>query len=277
MRCLVLLLLLTETAMASPRLELTGRGCDLSSMTIDATTSALVRVETATDGDQFSATVTFEDGRQRVVHVASCAELADSAALIIEMALSEHPAAEVHAPVHIATELAVTASPVARASTGFDVVAAGAGALSSHGWQEQLILGTRWKHAARSLGVELRVAAPDHQPIGPSAQIDVWTSAVSVSPCLHRGTLAGCVTATAGIVEGGGHGLVDVQRAFTPLLAGGLRVTWEHPLTGRYALRLQLDAEAALTTTRFDVDHMTVWTSDRVTIWGGAGVISHFP
>ncbi len=276
-RCLLLLLLLVGTAMARPRLELTGSGCDLGSLTIDATTDALVHIEITTDGDQVSATITFEDGRKRAVHVASCAQLAESAALIIEMALSEHPAAEIHALAHIDSGLALTASSVVPTSTGFDVVAAGVGGPSSHGWEEQLILGTRWKRAARSLGVELRLATPDHQRINTTAQIAVWTAALSVSPCLHRGAFAACVTATAGTIEGVAHGLGDGERAFTPLVAGGVRLTWEHALSGPYALRVQLDADAALITTRFDIDHMVVWTSDRMTFWGGAGVISHFP
>jgi hypothetical protein len=276
MRCLLLLLLLTATATASPRLELSGNSCDMSSMTIDAPTDALVHVEVITDGDQVAATITFDDGRNRDVHAASCAQLAESVALIIEMALSE-PTRQVHAPASLADGLGVTASYAVPTSGGFDVVAAAAGAWSSHGWQQQFSLGTRWKRDARSFGVELRVVAPDREPIGASAQIAVWTAAVSVSPCLHRGGLAGCVTATAGTVEGTGRGLAELDRAFTPLLEGGVRLTWEHALSGPYALRLQIDAEAALTTTRFDVDHMVVWTSDRVTIWGGAGVISHFP
>ena len=65
--------------------------------------------------------------------------------------------------------------------------------------------------------------------------------------------------------------------ALAPVLAAGARLTWERPFTRLLALRLHVDAEAALTRTRFDVDHMPVWLSNEFEVWGGAGVIARIP
>ncbi len=213
-----------------------------------------VHVDTRADDDQVVATIVFDDGRQRVVRAASCGELLDSVTLIIAMALS--------APVSVAS--AIRTSTAIETASEHDLLVTGAGAWSSHNWQQAVLVGVRWRDGDRSLDAELRLDAPDRQSVTTTGSVDVWTSAASVSPCLHRGAFAGCAIATLGVIEGAGSGLADTRRAFTPLVAGGVRLAWEHPLSDRFTLRLQLDAEAALTTTRLDVDHMTVWTSDPV-------------
>ena len=79
------------------------------------------------------------------------------------------------------------------------------------------------------------------------------------------------------MIRGSGTGLVDARAAFAPTAALGARVTWEHPFTRLLSLRLHVDAEAGVTTTRFDVGHMPVWASNRFEVWGGAGVIALIP
>jgi hypothetical protein len=266
---LVVLALLCGNAIASPHVELRGGACDLTAMKIESPSVAHVLVETSGSG---SATVTFDNGRRRVVSAASCAELADAVALVIEVALADEPVAR-PVPVVVAAPVVV----VAATPTEMAISVTAANGVSSHGWEQAVIAGARWRRDALSLGAELRASAPDHQALTGSAELAVWSTAASVAPCVHRGAFAGCATVTAGLTAGYGSGLTDEQRVLTPLLAGGLRLVWEHPLNDRFALRLQVDAEAALTTSRFDINQMAVWTSDRLAIWGGAGVSAHFP
>ena len=60
-------------------------------------------------------------------------------------------------------------------------------------------------------------------------------------------------------------------------MTAGLRIAWERPVTGRIAIRAHLDAAALLTTTRFDIDDMPVWTSPRVEVLAGLALLAHFP
>jgi hypothetical protein len=272
-RSLVVLVLLCGHAVASPRIETRGDACDLTRMKIESPSDAHVLVETSVAG---SATVTFDNGRQRVVSEPSCAELADAVALVIEVALADDRPPVPAGVASVAPAAAVAIAP-ASAPTEMAISATGVTGVSSHGWEQAVIAGARWRRDDVSLGTELRASAPDHEALTASAELAVWSAAASVVPCVHRSSFAGCATITAGFIWGSGSGLTDEQRATTPLLAGGLRLVWEHALTDRLALRLQLDAETALTTSRFDINQMAVWTSDRLALWGGAGVSAHFP
>jgi len=56
-----------------------------------------------------------------------------------------------------------------------------------------------------------------------------------------------------------------------------LRGAWQHELTRRLALRAHVGADVLATTTRFDVDHMTVWESPRAEASAGIAILAHFP
>jgi hypothetical protein len=45
----------------------------------------------------------------------------------------------------------------------------------------------------------------------------------------------------------------------------------------RIGVQLAVELDAPLTTTQFLVDGMPVWTTSRVEVWAGFGVVSHFP
>jgi len=294
-RAVCLLLLVAGTASASPtRLDITGDACDLGELeaqvraiagrepfSVDATASVLVGTSTSATG--FSARAWFESGDgerrgPRIVEAATCDELVEALAVIIAMtlpALAPEPARP--AVVAMPTALGIEAREELVRTGHTQLILSAAGGVSTHGWKQQLIFGARTKRQARSLAIELRVDAPREVEVTMTGHVDVLKSVVSVSPCLHAGPVGVCALASAGVIRGSGTGLVDARTAFTPTAAVGARLTWEHPFTRLLTLRLHLDAEALVTTTRFDVGHMPVWISNRFEVWGGAGVIARIP
>lgn len=295
-RAVPLMLLVAGTASASPaRLDVTGDGCDLTELepqvraivggepfTADARAS--VRVGTSTTARGVSARAWFDSGDgerrgPRTVEAATCDELVESLAVIIAMALPALMATPSLPPVVVAepTALGLEAREEYVRTSKTQLIVAAAGGVSAQGWKQQLILGARTKRDARSLAIEVRSDAPREVEITMASRVDVWKSVVSVSPCLHAGAFGVCAIASAGVIRGSSTGLVDARTAFSPTAMVGGRLTWEHPFTRLLSLRLHVDAEAIVTTTRFEVGHMPVWVSNRFEVWGGAGVIARIP
>lgn len=299
-RALPWMMLLAGSATAAPaRLEVAGEACDLSGLESQvlaivgedpfaADAISGVKIETAfnVDGPSAQAWFVAVDGTSRGprnVVAPTCAELVESLAVIIAMALPElnaerpRPPIVVPASVSAQRELGLQARFDPGDSTSAQVVIAAAGGVSSRGWQQQLIVGSRVKRHEKSVGLELRLDMPREVEVTTTSGVDVWKAVVSLSPCLHLGPFGLCAMASAGALRGSGDGLIDARTAFSPVLAAGARLTWERPFTRLLALRLHVDAEAALTRTRFDVDHMPVWLSNEFEVWGGAGVIARIP
>ena len=295
LRAVPLVLLLAGTAMASPtRLDVTGDGCDLTELERQVSAivgrdpfapsaRASILIGTSANPTGVSARAWFENGDgerrgPRTVEAATCDELVDALALIIAMALPPVEAPPSRPPVLGApTALGLEVREELVRTRRTQLIVAAAGGISTVGWKQQLILGARTKRHAHSLGLELRLDAPSEIEVTMSSHVDVWKSVISVSPCLHAGPVGVCGIASAGVIRGSGTGLVDARTAFSPTVAVGARLTWEHPFTRLLSLRLHLDAEVGVTRTRFDVSHMPVWASNRFEVWGGAGVIALIP
>ena len=67
----------------------------------------------------------------------------------------------------------------------------------------------------------------------------------------------------------------QLRSVYAPSVASGLRLTWERWYR-RVGARLQLDGRAFLTTTRFQVDYMPVWNSERFEASAGFSVLARF-
>jgi hypothetical protein len=141
---------------------------------------------------------------------------------------------------------------------------------------EELIVGARWRRTTRSLTAEVHVDAPQDISLGATGRIRVFRSEASLSPCGHVGPFAGCLIAAIGTIRGSGTGLSSGRAAFTPLVSGGVRVTWERHVSARVEVRLHLDLSALVTRTRFDVDHMDVWSSSPFEGSAGIGILTRF-
>jgi hypothetical protein len=290
-----------RTASATPvRLQSSGDACRLDALEaqlasllgtdpIDPHARAGVRVEVDKPASAIEGRVWFDDGvairGPRIVTASTCSELVDSIALVIAMALPD-----------LATPVAITQPPAAppmidvpppdpgaavEARTPepkwFDVVVAGAAGIGSGRVEGELIVGVGARRRAMSLNVELRADLPQDDAVAAGERVAVLRAQVTVSPCLHVAAFSGCALASVGALRGAGVGLMSERHAYAPLVAGGLRAAWEHPILGGIALRLHVDVDALATTTQFDVDYMQAWVSPRFEASAGIGIVAHFP
>lgn len=264
------------------------------------------------DVDGLRATLHWPDGASRVVDAASCGELVDAAALIVDMARTVAPRAKPakrvdppadDAPAAVEVEpvaeedVAIPSAPVARvtpvelaevveqapdatpalATNSLGVVAGGGATRGSHGWLTTVDLGARWRRGDGSLELDVSAVMPDRVQVTATGSVGVWSVAATAAPCLHVGPVAACALASVGAVVGEGAGLTDARRATTPLFALGGRLAAETAVSTRLSLRLRADVLGNVTASRFDVDGMTVWATDRVAAWLGADAILRFP
>ena len=284
MRAVGLLVAMTGTVAAGPRLEVTGEACAPDGLRagVVAVTGddrfgigpGRIAIETARAGGGVVATVMVEDARgarvgPRRVDAPDCGALVDGLSLIVMMAVPARVAQAVDpSPPE---EVAVVATPAPPARV--DVLAGVAVSRPD----AEVVVGTRWRDRARSLSVELGVQAPERVGVGAMGSVRLWQLGATVSPCGHRGAFAACAVGTVGVVIGTSQGLDAAHTAVAPIVSGGVRVAWEHRLGDRSTLRLHADVAAAATRASFEVDQLPVWTSDRVTAWLGIDVLARVP
>jgi hypothetical protein len=281
----------------------TGDGCDLTGL--DANVAKLLadnevpdaQASVVTTGNKrtFRADVTVvdDDGQShgpRIVTASSCAELFDSVAVVIAMAVSGTanpltsvgdmdaiepiPAVEVP-PSTDAVNLVVTRAALVRSPRrwSIDGYVAAARSLTS---SEQIQVGARVSRGRRSLTLQLAVHAPEAVEVTTTAQIAITQTELTLAPCAHMGSLSGCALLVGGIIQGDGGALYGTRAVVVPMAATGLRVGWEHFLTPGFAVRVHVDARAMLTKATFDVDHMPVWESSRVEGSAAVGLLARF-
>ncbi|HEY5927409.1 MAG TPA: hypothetical protein VIV11_37250, partial [Kofleriaceae bacterium] len=140
-----------------------------------------------------------------------------------------------------------------------------------------LVAGARVRRGRMSLGLELQLVAPLSLDAGDGATVRVSQYGVDAAPCFHVSRFALCGLATAGVIGGAGDQLAHATSVWRPALAVGARVEASVPVLPRVALRLHVDALQALTSSRFTVDEMPVWTSEPRQLWVGGGVQAVFP
>lgn len=276
----------------------------------DDEASAGISVRTRADAGKVIAEIRTDDGNHhitgpRIVSAATCNELLDATATIVAMAIAAlPPPAQIDAddadddlppellpaserksaaprspavdpdPDPEAGSIRATASRSSRNQLA--ILVGGAGTTSGDHTMAQAMAGIRLRRGGRSLTLEAHVDSPESMDAG-VGHIAVWRAEATLSPCLHFGTFAGCALASLGTIHGESTGFIGSRSAATPLVGFGGRATWEHPLTDRWALRVHLDVSALATETRFDVDNMAVWKSQRVEGSAGIGVFAQFP
>ncbi|CAN5861825.1 hypothetical protein BH11MYX2_BH11MYX2_34520 [soil metagenome] len=288
-RGLVVLAIATSSAAADPIAVMSSGGaCNVEGLAAAANTLAppaarpvTAAISTSRADGHVEATVSLStaDGTSaRAVSAVSCADLVDSLALVLAMAAQTIPDDAPPPPTYLPNQThereRFEDAPVANFAPRWSVLAGGAVA---NDLSPSILVGATMRIHANSLGLEARYQLPEQLDVSATGRVSVTTAALSLSPCHHIGALSLCGTASAGFIHGHGTGLADAQSATHPLVALGGRVAWTLPLTARLALRFHLEAEATLTTTRFDVDNMPVWTSDRFAVRGGTALVAHFP
>lgn len=285
LRVVVLLFVTVSVAEATPvHVEISGGACkleDLEAKLIQLAPDASFRADAST---RFSIVTRATDdgvvariirGGEREVRAASCDELVDSLALILAMAVRVPAIPADEAPIPLER---IDAPPsVPSPSSAWSVLVGGAGSRTSEGWVTRVSAGARWRKHARSLGIEVRASTPMDESVSPVARIRVWDATIAVTPCHHMGALAVCASVASGFIRGTSTGLLDAHNRTSPTLSLGGRVEWTIPIGERLGLRVHLDGDAYLSTTRFEVDQMTRWSHDRIEVRGGFGAVAHFP
>lgn len=290
--------------------DLSALDAELTQMLADKPVGgSRVSVVTHIGNQTLSAEVLFVEAEgqthgPRLVTASSCDDLFDSIALVIVMAL---PDAAVHEPAdpRDASELETATTPmlpatphpleppaptlpvenlaIARSASAeaprvlaIDGYISGASTVTSRGLNEQLLLGVRLKRGRASLSLQAHVDAPEEVRVTATGKIVVTHVDASVAPCVHIKSFAGCALVGIGVLRGSGEALHSARDTFTPVLATGLRIGWEHFLTSNLAVRVHVDGRALLTTTTFDVDYMPVWESGRFEGSAGVGLLARF-
>jgi hypothetical protein len=300
MRAVLALMVMAGTAAAQPvRLVVTASTCtglaDKVARVATFASDAKAGVEIVeTD---LTATVTLDDGDghtlgPRIIHAATCDELARSVAIVVSIALpaiadlpepQPLPASDAIKVVIAAVklkepvpqkhdaEVARRFVPERRSSRDLAFVAT-LGMSSSLG--TSLALGARWRWGATSIAGELAGTLPEDVA---QSRVSIERASVAFVPCRHIGEFGVCGVLRVGIDRGAGNGLMDARSVVLPLVESGPRLAWEHDVTDAIALHVQAELDIDLTTSQFDIDQIAVWHSSRIAGLAGAGVVVRFP
>ena len=200
----------------------------------------------------------------RRLEAATCSELMEKLALVIVMALA----------VPEPRRASSAAREPARSTGAVHLDAIVVGAVSDRLWP-QAYVGVRARRGWTSATLELAAEVPDSFAEGPG-RVTIHRGAAMLAPCAHRGALSGCATLGAGILRGRGEGYMESRSAAMPLAVAGGRVAWEHAVTEHLRLHVRGEAGVVLTTNRFLVDDVVVWSARRFEGRLGIGVVGQF-
>jgi hypothetical protein len=255
---------------------------------------AQLGIYTTVAGDaRISATLTFADASgvarsARTLEAVTCEEMVDSLAVVISLLLrddatnaaSPTPPAPAPAPVAVAPVLAVSTretdvasrSPQTRAATRSLELAASMGTTRT----AAIVVGGRLDRSGRAFGVELEVGIPSTTELGVGS-VRVMTASLDAVACVRRGGLGACGFVMGGLVRGSGNDLMDARSVIRPVAGVGARLEWRQPMSRWGGIRMFVDVEQLVATTRFLVDEMPVWTTDARQASLGAGIYFHGP
>ena len=248
--------------------------------------AARISIVTADRAGAVTATLTFADnaGTQsaRTLDAASCAELIDPLAIVLSLLLREDTGSRAAperplpplppAPPEPETEVADIPVVPARTRSRMLELAATMGT----GGTGAIILGGRVERRRHALGLELHAGLPSATELGVGT-VRVMTAKLDAVACYRHGGFGACGLVMAGLVHGRGEDLMTPQTSILPMAGVGARLEWRQPMSRWGGVRLFADVEQLLSTTRFLVDAIPVWTSDARQAWLGAGIYFYSP
>jgi hypothetical protein len=137
-------------------------------------------------------------------------------------------------------------------------------------------LGARLRRGELSAEVVAAMQTADELAAGPG-HVTIGLTAFTTAVCAHMRSFAACATATGGWWTGRGEALFDASTVRLPYIAAGMRVGWAYPMSARFSVELAAGVEVGLTTSRFLVDQMPIWTSPRLSANGTVAAIVQIP
>lgn len=140
-------------------------------------------------------------------------------------------------------------------------------------------VGLRWR--AFSLNVEGRVDLPAEATVQGDGSASTWLALAMLAPCVHQnlarsGSLAACALGAVGVMQGASANLTAPVHDSTFYAAAGVRLAYESPRLGVFALRAHGDLLAPLTPTAVRFNGREVWSSPVVSVALGAAIVVHF-
>jgi hypothetical protein len=249
---------------------------------VSAAAGDTVRVTVAKQAGGVVARIAI-DGNERQITASDCERLSETVAVVIAMVISRdapvaeatpepvpelEPAPTLHGDVEPPPELP-------RPVRSLHAVLGIAGSARSTSLSFLGGVGLRRGHWSVDAELQFR---PDYVNAGvDSGGIAIGVVALSIAPCIRSNALGACLVASGGFVHGRGDALVGARAATAPFAAVGGRLTWEQQVAPRVALRIHLDIQSVLASTRFFVDEMAVWSTDWLEVWAGFGVVATIP
>jgi hypothetical protein len=285
------IVLTAVTAEAEPRrarLRATG-ACSLDAVaaqvadsggsSIEDSAHAYFAVSSVRDAHGITARVVFVDdtGHEhpaRELSAADCDELTDAVTVVVTVVLRERAPPRPTPPEPREPQQPQEQSTMRSTPPSITMIELG-GASRITG-ELAAILGGRLGRASRSIGLELALEAPTHLTAG-SGSVTVTTGRFIATPCVAARGFSACGVMAGGWSRGRSDGLMDTRTVTAPVFAVGVRAEWRASLTQRLGLRVFVELDQVLTTTRFLVDDMTVWTNARREAWVGTGAFLRFP
>lgn len=288
-----LLMLASSSAHAERlRLEVTEDGCALDALegaidalagrdAFDPAADHVVRVEGAQIDGAPAARVWVSDRSgqlrgPRVVTAATCDELVEAASVVVAMVLPPPDSPRPHLiPKRVTDEDDAAVSPPRPDGTTMRIFAAGAA--TRFGSHEQAMVGLEWRHGRASVLLAVAHDMPSNIDVGLLSAIELARTDLEVAVCAHQGAFAACPVLGGGVINGSATGLLRERAVASQVMFAGAMATWEHAISRWFAVRAHVQADALLTTTDLQVDHMSVWHSSRFDLSAGLGIVVQFP
>jgi hypothetical protein len=128
-----------------------------------------------------------------------------------------------------------------------------------------------------SIALELRADAPASTSSAEGAgSVRAWSYGLSLVPCGRVGALSLCALGTASLVYARGEGITVPQSDHGVAAAAGARVGLEWPLSSVFALRTHLDGLVALRRVHLQIDGEDAWTAPVASVALAAGIAARF-
>ncbi len=236
---------------------------------------------------QVRITVNGEVVGERTLTGSDCAELAKATALALAIAIDAKavysprpdPVPERSIKPVPARVAAVERSHASDTATSRPTIHVAAGLVAALGASPDPTAGATLQFGVRrgraSLDLEGRVDRPSHVGYG-TGRVYASLSFAALISCYHRGRFAGCGVLALGALRGRGEDFVDAATVTSTFAAGGARVAWEVPVSGRISARLHADLLGAFARTSLQVSGMDVWTLPPVSGAVGFSAVGHF-
>lgn len=245
--------------------ELLGRTAVVS------TAEPSFRVTTQIVDDGVESTLTYRrsataEEYARTLSATSCSELAESIAVVVSLVLRQEARVAPAESSELQPETALIRPSNTRTRATLELGVADGTANTA-----AVIVGGRVHRGASALGIDITAGDADEIAVG-AGRVHVVAARITAAGCRRLGSIVACGLAIGGLVRGRGEGLMDARAAARPIAGLGARLEWRQLVSASLGLRVFVDLEQLVATTRFLVDDMPVWTSDSRQVWLGAGI-----